>query len=98
MVDDSGSLPAGRAEEGLHADGALRDAVFSAMLDPIVILGAVRDAAGGIVDFEYLDANPAACAYNGLSRDELVGRRMLDLFPGTGRHPGGGEPARGRDR
>jgi diguanylate cyclase (GGDEF)-like protein/PAS domain S-box-containing protein len=55
--------------------------VFAATIDPIVILGAVRDEAGHIVDFEYLDANPAACAYNGLPHEELVGRRMLDLFP-----------------
>jgi len=78
MVDDSAARLSGAA---VHAGSSLKDAMFSAMLDPIVILGAVRDTAGRIVDFEYLDANPTACAYNRLSHDELVGTRMLDLFP-----------------
>ena len=60
---------------------SLKGAVFAATIDPIIVLEAVRDAVGQIVDFEYLDANPAACAYNGMTRDQLVGRRMLDLFP-----------------
>lgn len=70
-----------RTTATLQDSSTLKDAVFAATIDPIIILGAVRDAAGRIVDFEYLDANPAACAYNGLPRDDLVGRRALDLFP-----------------
>ena len=77
--------PVGRAHDqvpsALHEALALKDAGFAATIDPIIVLGAVRDVAGQIVDFEYLDANPAACAYNGMTHDELVGRRMLDLFP-----------------
>jgi len=57
-------------------------ATFDSMLDPHVMLGAVRDESGRIVDFEYTDANRAACQYNGLSREDLVGSRLLDLLPG----------------
>jgi diguanylate cyclase (GGDEF)-like protein/PAS domain S-box-containing protein len=56
--------------------------VIDSLVDPWVLLGAVRDARGAIVDFEYLDANDAACQANHRTRRELVGQRLLDLFPG----------------
>jgi len=43
---------------------------------------AVRDGFGAIVDFLVVDANAAACTYNGLAREELVGTRLLGLLPG----------------
>jgi PAS domain S-box-containing protein len=52
------------------------------LLDPYVVLEAVRDEAGQIVDFVYVYANPAACAYNGLAYQDLVGARLLELLPG----------------
>ena len=42
---------------------------------------AVRDAAGGIVDFEYAFCNRGALHLLGLRRDEVLGRRLLELFP-----------------
>ena len=65
----------------LDAESKLQ-AVFDALIDPVVILSAVRDESGTIVDFRYVDANPAACAYNGLSHDALVGTTVLGLLPG----------------
>jgi len=50
--------------------------------DGIVIDRAVRDATGQIVDFEVEFANEAACRLTGMSQDELIGHRILDLFPG----------------
>jgi PAS domain S-box-containing protein len=47
----------------------------------------VRDKDGQIVDFMYVDANPAACEYNKRTYEELIGTRLLDLFPG---HAGAG--------
>ena len=44
-------------------------------------MGAVRDAAGGIADFEYGFCNLAALALLGRRREEVLGRRLLDLFP-----------------
>ena len=64
-----------------------RVAVLESMLDPHVLLQAVRDEAGAIVDFVYADANQAACQYNRMRYDQLVGTRLLDVLPaheGTG--------------
>jgi diguanylate cyclase (GGDEF)-like protein/PAS domain S-box-containing protein len=52
------------------------------LIDPHVLLQAVRDAAGAIVDFVYADANEAACEYNRTRREQLIGMRLLDLLPG----------------
>ena len=57
-------------------------ATVESLLDPCVLLAAVRDGSGQIVDFMYTYANDAACQYNGLSLEELVGQQMLDLLPG----------------
>jgi signal transduction histidine kinase len=57
-------------------------AVFDALIDPVVILSAVRDQSGTIVDFRCIDANPAACTDTHLPYETLVGETLLDLFPG----------------
>ncbi|HEY8718689.1 PAS domain S-box protein [Pengzhenrongella sp.] len=57
-------------------------ATLDTEFDPHVLLEAVRDDAGRVVDFVYVEANPAACEYNGLTHDALVGARVLDLLPG----------------
>jgi PAS domain S-box-containing protein len=44
-------------------------------------MGAVRDTAGRIVDFEYQYCNRAALAVLGRPRGEVLGRRLLELFP-----------------
>lgn len=56
--------------------------VIDAMLDPWVLLNAVRDDEGRITDFVYVDANAAACRENGTTREELLGSRLLSLAPG----------------
>lgn len=57
-------------------------ATMDTLLDPHVVLQAVRDGTGQIVDFLYTEANEAACEYNGMSYQQLVGTRLLDLLPG----------------
>jgi diguanylate cyclase (GGDEF)-like protein/PAS domain S-box-containing protein len=71
-----------RARERAEADEAKLQATLDSLLDPHVMLLAVRGADGTIIDFLYDDANDAACAYNGMPRDHLVGRRLLELMPG----------------
>ncbi len=56
-------------------------AILDSLLDPHILLTAVRDESGGIIDFVFADANPAACEFNQLPCGELVGRRLLDLHP-----------------
>ena len=46
-----------------------------------MLLTAARDADGTVVDFVYAFANDAACAVNGVTREELIGRRLLEFPP-----------------
>ncbi len=70
-----------RAEAELQRSRALLRGVLDSMPDPWVLLEPVRDERGRIVDFVYVDANQAACDANQLARPELLGQRLLDLFP-----------------
>src|SRR3954464_15192575 len=62
------------AEEQLRSSLEATDEAFFRM-------GAVRDAAGRIADFEYLFCNRAALALLGRRREDVFGRRLLELFP-----------------
>jgi PAS domain S-box-containing protein len=74
-------------QEGAEAGGAVpRDeqplrAILDSMLDPLALIEAVRDESGAIVDFIYLEVNPASCAYFGMARQELLGTSMRAVFP-----------------
>ena len=99
------------AEVRLATPDAHQTAVFDGLVDGIVIDRAIRDERGQIVDFLVEYANDAACRLTGLRRDQYVGHRTLELFPGrreNGQFEGGvrvvetGEPivrhlARGTD-
>lgn len=63
-------------------NGLLLRELIDAELDPRVLLRPVRDAAGEIVDFVYVDANVSACEYNRRSREELLGSSLLTMLPG----------------
>jgi diguanylate cyclase (GGDEF)-like protein/PAS domain S-box-containing protein len=71
------------AEREQRAERAERElrGVVDTLFDPWVLLTAVRDAGGRIVDFAYVDANEAACRANGLPRDELLGRTLISMLP-----------------
>ena len=71
-----------QARTGLEMERARLRATLDSLLDPHVMLEAVRDEKGKIIDFLYTDANEAACSYNSLSRAQFVGRRLLELLPG----------------
>jgi PAS domain-containing protein len=71
-----------KAEKALEADRSVLRATVDSLLDPAVRFGAVRDESGVIIDFVFTDANPAACAYDQTTREELIGTRLLDIFPG----------------
>jgi len=69
---------------------------------------ALRDGQGRIVDFRYESFNHMSELITGRKADEIVGRRMLELFPGVGTSgvfdrwvrlvEGDGQPARFQDR
>jgi diguanylate cyclase (GGDEF)-like protein/PAS domain S-box-containing protein len=65
----------------LEAERARLHATLDSLLDPHVVLEAVRDRTGKITDFLVTEANEAACHYNKLERADFVGRRLLELLP-----------------
>ena len=71
------------AREVAETDRTTLRATIDSLMDPHVRYETVRDQSGQIVDFVYVDANPAACGYLGMDYQDLVGTRMLDMFPGT---------------
>lgn len=80
------SLTQARSElEMRHAHAlAERDAqlhaIFEHPTESFVVLQAVRDPGGTIVDFQYRDANTNSLELLGYSRDQLLGSRVTDLF------------------
>ncbi len=52
-----------------------------ALLDPCVLLEAVRDSSGEVVDLCYRQVNQATCDQLGFSRADLVGRPLADITP-----------------
>jgi diguanylate cyclase (GGDEF)-like protein/PAS domain S-box-containing protein len=66
----------------LDAEQELLRRTLDSLLDPHVLMRAIRSDSGVIVDFEYASANDAACAYNRMSRDALIGSRLLEVLPG----------------
>jgi diguanylate cyclase (GGDEF)-like protein/PAS domain S-box-containing protein len=70
-----------QARAALELERARLRATLDSLLDPHVMMEAVRDGQGRIIDFLYTDANEAACNYNHLERAQLVGRRLLELLP-----------------
>jgi PAS domain S-box-containing protein len=72
-----------KLERERAADRSMLRATVDSLLDPQVRFEAIRDQGGQIVDFSFADANPAACAYDQMAYEDLVGSRMLELFPGV---------------
>ncbi|MEI8081204.1 MAG: PAS domain S-box protein, partial [Actinomycetes bacterium] len=67
--------------QALDTERQLLHSTLDSLLDPHVLMEAVRDESDRIVDFVYVQANDAACAYNRLARGELIGRHLLDVVP-----------------
>jgi diguanylate cyclase (GGDEF)-like protein/PAS domain S-box-containing protein len=70
-----------QASAALVAEQRRLNATLEILFDPYVIVEPVRDAGGRVVDFIYTEANPAACAWIGVDRHHLLGRRMLEVYP-----------------
>ncbi|WP_338461686.1 PAS domain-containing protein [Synechococcus elongatus IITB7] len=70
-----------RSQQALAAERAQLRATLDSLIDPHVLLTAIRDEQGNIIDFRYIDANPAACLYNRTSRDNLIGKTLLQILP-----------------
>ena len=70
------------AEVELEEINTIKAAVIDSELDARVLLAPVRDERGEVVDLTYLDLNPMAVAALGIAEEQMLGARMLELFPG----------------
>lgn len=82
MRSDESDRPGGR--ESSELDLVLLRASADALLDPQVLVEAATDSAGRITDFVFREVNTATCDYLGMSRDELIGRGVVQTMPGIG--------------
>ena len=71
-----------QGEARLTSLGGRLEAGIGGMAEGVAINSAVRDETGRIVDFTIDYVNDALCRTMGLTRKQLVGRRILDVFPG----------------
>jgi diguanylate cyclase (GGDEF)-like protein/PAS domain S-box-containing protein len=71
------------ATETVKVMKELRQAAFDNLLDPLLVMEPVYDEQGRIIDFSYLEANRAACAYNAMTYTQMIGARLLDINPGN---------------
>ncbi len=77
-----------------QADEALRDsearlrAAQEALLDAFLIHEPIRDEAGRVVDLKVVYANPIAARFCRSTPENMIGRRLSEIIPGS-RSPGG---------
>lgn len=69
------------ARETLRVQQARLRATLDCLLDPHVVLDPARVPGDGISDFLITDANPAACHFLGLPREDFLGKRLRQIFP-----------------
>ncbi len=85
-VPGSDAVPGQTASPSERTQLQRLQATLDSMLDPFIRLDAVRDAGGALIDLRYAEVNNAAVAYNRLTREQMIGARLLDLFPGQLEH------------
>lgn len=59
--------------------------LIDSLIEPFVLLDAVRDDRGTVIDFRFADANPSALSVYGMSRDQLLGQLLSVLHPAAKR-------------
>ncbi|HEY2794464.1 MAG TPA: SpoIIE family protein phosphatase [Micromonosporaceae bacterium] len=77
-------LPALLAEQAPAGAETVIAPVLETMLDPAMLLQPVRDDHGRVLDFTIAYVSADVPEASGLNRVEMVGRRLLDLFPHVG--------------
>jgi PAS domain S-box-containing protein len=70
-----------RAQGAASSEAPYRAALLGC-LDAFCLFRTLRDESGNILDFVITDLNAVAAERFGMSRAELIGTRMDDLFPG----------------
>jgi PAS domain S-box-containing protein len=72
-----------QAQQAIERQAGLLNSVLNGSINGIMAFEAIRDEGGVIQDFVFLSSNEAACRMVGKSADELVGTRLLTVFPGN---------------
>jgi diguanylate cyclase (GGDEF)-like protein/PAS domain S-box-containing protein len=70
-------------QEALKESEMRLSGVLNSSLDGIMAFRAIRNDQGQIIDFEWLLSNPTACQSVNKRRDELIGKRLLEVMPGN---------------
>jgi len=69
-----------RVDDRAVDDRELLRAVVDAALDPLIVIRALRGGDGTIDDFVLVDCNNRATEYLSRGREDLVGRRLAEVF------------------
>jgi hypothetical protein len=83
-VDSGGQAPSRPKRPAKASRSAAKPDLTDALdviSDALALLAAVRDERGSIVDFRYEFINEEGCRLNFRSREEHIGRTLLELFP-----------------
>lgn len=62
--------------------GTWTETTLDAIPLAVITLTPVHGPGGAVVDFAYVWANTQACSYTGMAREDLIGARLLEVFPG----------------
>ena len=76
-----------RAEEALRAGEEKYRLLFENMMNGFALHEIVLDERGRAVDYVFLEVNSAFERLTGLSREELIGRRVTEVLPGVADDP-----------
>ncbi len=77
VTSNSGNAPATAPDSGAGVCPLL-----DSFIDPFMIFEPIFDGHGRVIDFRYVELNRASCEYAGVVREDLIGRRVLELYPG----------------
>ncbi|MGQ3051365.1 MAG: ATP-binding protein [Roseateles sp.] len=73
----------GRTEEALRSSEARWRGLFERMNEGFFVAEAIRDDAGEMVDFWFLQANPAFEKLTGVATSAAIGRTVREVIPGV---------------
>jgi len=54
--------------------------IFNSMVETFQVIELIYDENGNAIDYKYLEVNPAFEAFAGKSKDELVGKRVREIY------------------
>lgn len=72
-----------RSQQALREQSTYLNSILNASLNAVVVMEAIRDEAGQVIDFVYRQVNSSFLAFVGRTEAEVLGKRMLVAFPDT---------------